>query len=651
MTDQLTTLLRHARSDRRTTAVGRAVALATAGLVIGNGVRLRRRADALPALPYPTLDASHPPAMPPNATDAPQDSVDEYVFFVAEGVTLDDATRQAAIAHLETTATDVVDLIPADLPSLRALDLLRMVDPRSFGGSPMAQGRGAFQAVCARAEVADRARLTPGCGISLQRMVHATLELKRHAPRGTHHLVASHLSAAPATAPQRAEVALAVFGAATTFVYAVGIARFVVLAALVVVAPGAALAALAALIAQPALVFGGEGPLGPRDLGLPGLRRPVSEPVEAVAALARVPAARRASSSPIDERRRDPSVRAAYAADAAEGTDRFFEATRTTCPWCGSAALTGRLDTVDLLQHKPGAFHLDGCDECGHRFQNPRLTIEGLDYYYRDFYDGLGADSADFIFGVSDTSYVDRVGMVMRHCEVPPTNWLDVGCGHGHFTLIAAGELPDTTFDGLDLSDGVDDAARRGWISTGHRGLFPELSAGLAGRYETLSMHHYLEHTREPHDELAAAAEVLAPGGLLLIEVPNPECLLGGVLGKYWVPWFQPQHQHLIPRSNLCSALERLGFEILDQEVAPAHQPVDFSLGAWFAVNRLAPELDLPWMPPSGPLDRARRTLGMTLGAPLMVAGLVADQMVAPILKRYDGGNTYRVLARLPTAG
>ena len=38
----------------------------------------------------------------------------------------------------------------------------------------------------------------------------------------------------------------------------------------------------------------------------------------------------------------------------------------------------------------------------------------------------------------------------------------------------------------------------------------------------------------------------------------------------------------------------------------------------------------------------------MTVGAPFMIGGLLADQIVAPALKRYDGGNTYRVLARLP---
>ncbi len=630
-------------SSKQRGRAGQAVALATAALVVGNGLRLRRHAKALPALAYAPASTEGP-----DGAAAPQRSTDEYVFWVAEGVTLDDATRQAVVAHLESTGAAVVDVVPGDLPALRALDLVRMVDPRSFEGAPMAQGRGAFALLCARAEVADRARLTPGTNVGLQQMVHTTLELKRHAPRSMHHVVGSHLHAAPSTAPRRAEVALAVFGAATTFVQTVGIARFVLLAALVVTAPQAAMLALAALIAQPALVFGGDQALSPGDLGAKSLMRPVGEPAEAVGTLTQIPAAKSASTSAADERRRDPAVRVAYAAEAAKGTDRFVEAPRTTCPWCGSAGLSRQLDTIDLLQHKPGTFHIDRCDACDHKFQNPRLTIEGLDYYYRDFYDGIGADSADFIFGVSDKSYVDRVEMVKRHIDAPPVNWLDVGTGHGHFPLIAAGVLTDTTFDGLDLSDGVDDAARRGWISTGHRGLFPELSAGLAGQYETVSMHHYLEHTREPHDELAAAAEVLSPGGLLLVEVPNPECVLGRVLGKYWVPWFQPQHQHLIPRGNLCKALVDLGFEILDQEVAPAHQPVDFSLGAWFAVNRAAPELNLPWMPPTTAIDRARRTVGMTVGAPFMIGGLLADQIVAPALKRYDGGNTYRVLARLP---
>src|SRR6266567_4088927 len=81
--------------------------------------------------------------------------------------------------------------------------------------------------------------------------------------------------------------------------------------------------------------------------------------------------------------------RPAYQADLAGGLDRLFEPRRTACPWCGSARLRERLRTTDLLQHKPGRFHLDRCQDCGHVFQNPRLSFAGLEFYYRDFYDGL----------------------------------------------------------------------------------------------------------------------------------------------------------------------------------------------------------------------------------------------------------------------
>ena len=93
-----------------------------------------------------------------------------------------------------------------------------------------------------------------------------------------------------------------------------------------------------------------------------------------------------------------------------------------------------------------------------------------------------------------------------------------MGTGHGHFCLVARQHWPEATFDGLDLSESVDEAARRGWVDTAYRGLFPELAGGLPRSYDVVSMHHYLEHTRDPGAELDAATKVLEPGGHLLIE-------------------------------------------------------------------------------------------------------------------------------------
>ncbi len=126
-------------------------------------------------------------------------------------------------------------------------------------------------------------------------------------------------------------------------------------------------------------------------------------------------------------------------------------------------------------------------------------------------------------------------------------------------------------------------------------------------------MSHYLEHTLDPRAELAAAHRALADGGCLLIEVSDPDYKLGRVLGKYWLPWFQPQHLH-------CS-------EPLVWHRGAAHQRVDFFFASYLLLDRIAPSGRLPWRPRRGALGSAWRVLG-------------------PLLSRARVSNTYRVLAK-----
>ncbi|MFV2021499.1 hypothetical protein [Micromonospora sp. LOL_023] len=105
------------------------------------------------------------------------------------------------------------------------------------------------------------------------------------------------------------------------------------------------------------------------------------------------------------------------------------------------------------MQHMPGVFVLDSCQDCGHTFQNPRLNDAGLEFYYRDFYDGLGEENMNTIFDTKRFVNDGRTRMVAA--EGTPKQWLDVGTGHGHFPDDAKKLLPDTAFDGLDMTDGV----------------------------------------------------------------------------------------------------------------------------------------------------------------------------------------------------
>jgi SAM-dependent methyltransferase len=334
-----------------------------------------------------------------------------------------------------------------------------------------------------------------------------------------------------------------------------------------------------------------------------------------------------------------------YQAELADGVERFLEPRRDTCPWCGSTDLSVRLRTSDLIQRKPGRFTLEQCGTCRHIFQNPRLTPAGLDFYYRDFYDGLGQELMEAAFNAAGRSNRGRVDMLKRFTT--PRAWLDVGAGHGHFCRLAREVWPDAVFDGLDLSVSVEEAQRRGWIDHGYRGKFVALADELAGRYDVVSMHHYLEHTREPFDELDAAAKILPAGSHLLIELPDPESSFGHVLGRWWIPWFQPQHQHMIPVRNLVQALADRGFTAVAIERGAAHQPNDLVFGLVLLLIAVAPDLRLPWLA-TRPTRwrRLRHTTVWAVARPLLVITHLLDELLRQVVRRTRGGNTYRVLAR-----
>ena len=569
-------------------------------------------------------------------TGPPDDLTDDFELIAATGVSVPDTVRASAAAFAEQEDLDVLELVPGNLPPEEALELAAQVDPGTVRGDRLALGRGAFRALLVRRAVLDRSTVAATDDLDPAAFVAAHTDLKHLAPASSDLVVVPDLFVPPVDLDRRRAQIEALFGAATPAVLALPVLQWTIIAAALIVAPAWGAAALAAYCAQPVVAVAGS-PLAGSDLASAGLARWWREPRRWARTLAgrwRPPAVE----DPVESRREG------YREALADGLDRFFEPRRVDCPLCGGTDLSVRLETTDIFQYKPGRFVLEACAGCGHVFQNPRLSEAGLEFYYRDFYDGLGEESSELIFGATSQSYVDRAEMVRGQAE--PGRWLDVGAGHGHFCLVARDVWPDTTFDGLDLSDSIDEAARRGWVDTGYHGLFPDMASDLAGAYDVVSMHHYLEHTREPATEIDAAVTTLAPGGHLLIELPDPESPFGRLLGRWWIPWFQPQHQHLLSVANLSELLDERGFDVVAVHRGEAHQTVDFFIALWLRLNAIAPP-EMPWRRPRTTARRWGRRLVLTVGAPALLLAAAVDQALAPIIRRRGGSNTYRVLARL----
>lgn len=595
--------------------------LLIAGLLL-NGLRLRVRAAALHTLP---------------ADDTPARDT-AFHAVVADGVNLDDTTRRAANAYAYRQGDDLVDLTPQDLPVTAARDLVRHMSPPDADGP--GNGLGAGSALLVVPGVLERADVADPGEISTPDLIGLARRIKHYARDRNSLVVAPALRAAPGDLARRRS-RLRASGTIVAVDLTLSLIPYALLVAEAFISWPLALVSLAVFCLQPYLIFAGTA-LRPRGLHLAALPRPLYEPYVWV----RTAAGKWKSETDRRDAAAREEARSYYDAELAKGVERFLEPRRETCPWCDSGDLSVLLRSPDLVYRKPGTFTLERCGGCGHTFQNPRLTPDGLNFYYRDFYDGIGASTAEIIFTTSSHDYLSRARMLEPMAT--PKRWLDVGSGHAHFCAAAREVWPDTVFDGLDQGAEIEEAARRGWIAHAHRGMFPDLAGEIQGVYDVVSMHHYLEHTRDPYIELDAAAKILPPGGHLLIELPDPEWRLGRMFGKYWMPWFQPQHQHMMPIGNLKQALVDRGLTPVAEERAPAHQRNDFvtAMYLWFA--GLAPDRTLPWSAKRRTAPRrVLRGMVWTVGVPALMAGYLLDRTAGGMVARRSGtGNAYRVLAR-----
>ena len=341
--------------------------------------------------------------------------------------------------------------------------------------------------------------------------------------------------------------------------------------------------------------------------------------------------------------RPDAARRAERLGELTKGAGPFHEPRRADCPWCGSMRLRTRLRT--------GTFVLDECQDCAHAFQNPRLDAEGIAFHHRDVHEDHRGDGC-----LAERALTAR-GSARRHraaarAMLPfpePESWLDVGTGHGRFPQAAKEVHPYTSFDGLDPTRRVETARAAGRIEEAHRGHLtdPEILARLRSRYDVVSMVHHLEHAPDPRAELRAALTVLRPGGHLLIEVFDPGCAFGTLLGKWWVCYGRPRRLHLMPLDNLRTELEALGCAIVTTNRREPHTPYDIAGALALALDRVLPAPDTPWRaaPPTG-LRRGLRTALARATVPLVAGAMAVDHAFAPLLRRTRFSNAYRIIVR-----
>ena len=209
-----------------------------------------------------------------------------------------------------------------------------------------------------------------------------------------------------------------------------------------------------------------------------------------------------------------------------------------TCPVCGV------LDFISIYDDArdpitSDSFRVVECSACGAAYTIPRPAT--LDRYYPRHYRAYGRS----VIRVLSTLYSLRVS---RWARLKPegASVLEVGCGSG--LMLTAFRRRGWRVFGIERNEAAAETARQtlgpNTIATSMQGLPAD------ARFDLIVLFQVLEHIGEPVALLRDCARQLAPGGLLIANVPNFSSWQSRFAGSKWMHLDVPRHLvHYTPKT------------------------------------------------------------------------------------------------------
>jgi SAM-dependent methyltransferase len=284
------------------------------------------------------------------------------------------------------------------------------------------------------------------------------------------------------------------------------------------------------------------------------------------------------------------------------------------CGWCGAP-----LDRN--AERRRGRAR---CAECGVWTTDPAPGSDELEQAYTRWYrppTGRFAGPGDVLLRATRARLARRLDRI-----APAGRILDVGAGDGAL---------------------LDALATRGRAAVGleRRGSHPNMRAldvtEVEGTWSAVVFWHSLEHLPRAGTALEHAASILAPGGVLVIAIPNPDSLQAALFTDRWFALDLPRHLVHVPARVLLTRLARLGLRVERVSYLRGGQ-VAFGWLQGF-VGRLPghPDLYDAIRRPEArrkPLSRASRALALAVGALLLPVAAACAAAEAAIRR---GGTVY----------
>jgi 2-polyprenyl-3-methyl-5-hydroxy-6-metoxy-1,4-benzoquinol methylase len=239
-------------------------------------------------------------------------------------------------------------------------------------------------------------------------------------------------------------------------------------------------------------------------------------------------------------------------------------ATEAVCPLCSSSSqkliqaisypdlayLYRKLLNISIAQEAIDEIEYRKCPHCELRYFAPAICGDGK------FYESL----QQFPWYYPDDKYEFRVA---KRYAASGMSILEVGCGSGMFAAF----LPEgCKYRGLEFnSEAIRKARERGLQVDDTR--IESLAAGMPGSFDMVCAFQVLEHVPNPATLLSCAANLLKPGGRIVISVPSEDSFMGHEINNLLN--LPPHHVTRWCDAALVAAANQTGLKVVQVEHEP----------------------------------------------------------------------------------
>jgi len=229
------------------------------------------------------------------------------------------------------------------------------------------------------------------------------------------------------------------------------------------------------------------------------------------------------------------------------------------CPVCGSdrRRLMFRQDFAAVDNATPvTGYDVVVCGQCGAAYADKIPPQEAFDRYYRDMSKYEYAQR-----GGEESAYDSRrlaiiAGIIAPRIQSPAARILDIGCASGRL-LANLRERGFANVKGLDPSPACAATAARLYGIEVRSMTLAEI-AGTGEQFDVVIMVGVIEHLRDLDTAFAQLRTILAPGGLLYVEVPDVTAFADWPNAPYQD--FSTEHINFFSPASLRNLMRRHGF-------------------------------------------------------------------------------------------